>query len=64
MLGVDWGVKQIATTTSDAHDLPHAGQGRKAQTSWSAAPGGSLSQESPPFRKGRIQSRFSNQWCA
>ncbi|OAH12671.1 putative transposase [Streptomyces jeddahensis] len=31
-LGVDWGVKETATTTSDAHDLPHAEHGRKAQT--------------------------------
>ncbi|MEU3613679.1 transposase [Streptomyces sp. NPDC006872] len=30
-LGVDWGVKETATTTSDAHDLPHAGHGRKAE---------------------------------
>ncbi|MEU2338712.1 transposase [Streptomyces sp. NPDC013172] len=31
-LGVDWGVKETATTTSDAHDLPHPQHGRKAQT--------------------------------
>ncbi|MFD4598376.1 RNA-guided endonuclease InsQ/TnpB family protein [Streptomyces sp. NPDC058464] len=31
VLGVDWGVKETATTTSDAHDLPHAGHGKKAQ---------------------------------
>ncbi|MCZ0987254.1 RNA-guided endonuclease InsQ/TnpB family protein [Streptomyces diastatochromogenes] len=30
-LGVDWGVKEIATTTSDAHDLPHAEHGKKAK---------------------------------
>ncbi|GED86331.1 RNA-guided endonuclease TnpB family protein [Streptomyces sp. 6-11-2] len=30
-LGVDWGVKEIATTTSDAHDLPHPELGRKAK---------------------------------
>lgn len=30
-LGVDWGVKETATTTSDAHDLPHAEQGKKAK---------------------------------
>ncbi|MFI1481226.1 RNA-guided endonuclease InsQ/TnpB family protein [Streptomyces sp. NPDC020747] len=30
-LGVDWGVRETATTTSDAHDLPHAGHGRKAK---------------------------------
>ncbi|WP_030245934.1 RNA-guided endonuclease InsQ/TnpB family protein [Streptomyces sp. NRRL S-455] len=30
MLGVDWGVKQTATTTSEAHDLPHPEHGRKA----------------------------------
>jgi putative transposase len=29
--GVDWGVKETATTTSNAHDLPHAQHGRKAQ---------------------------------
>ncbi|AWZ04839.1 transposase [Streptomyces sp. ICC1] len=29
-IGVDWGVKETATTTSDDHDLPHAGHGRKA----------------------------------
>ncbi|QKV94511.1 transposase [Streptomyces sp. NA02950] len=31
VLGVDWGVKQTATTTSNAHDLPHAQHGRRAQ---------------------------------
>ncbi|MGW2641239.1 RNA-guided endonuclease InsQ/TnpB family protein [Streptomyces sp. NPDC001348] len=31
VLGVDWGVKQIATTTSDTHDLPHPEHGRKAR---------------------------------
>jgi putative transposase len=30
VLGVDWGVRELATTTSDAHDLPHPGHGRKA----------------------------------
>ncbi|MEU2658595.1 transposase [Streptomyces sp. NPDC007325] len=30
-VGVDWGVKEIATTTSDAHDLPHPEFGRKAK---------------------------------
>ncbi|KPI02200.1 transposase IS891/IS1136/IS1341 family [Actinobacteria bacterium OK074] len=27
-IGVDWGVKETATTTSDAHDLPHAQHGK------------------------------------
>ncbi|MFE5485358.1 RNA-guided endonuclease InsQ/TnpB family protein [Streptomyces sp. NPDC056527] len=31
VLGVDWGVKETATTTSDAYDLPHPQHGRKAQ---------------------------------
>ncbi|MFB6554694.1 RNA-guided endonuclease InsQ/TnpB family protein [Streptomyces sp. NPDC056405] len=31
VLGVDWGVKQTATTTSGAHDLPYAGHGGKAR---------------------------------
>ncbi|MEU5319476.1 transposase [Streptomyces sp. NPDC021056] len=30
VIGVDWGVKETATTTSDAHDLPHAQHGKKA----------------------------------
>ncbi|WP_268959893.1 RNA-guided endonuclease InsQ/TnpB family protein [Nonomuraea montanisoli] len=30
VIGIDWGVAQIATTTSDEHDLAHAGYGRKA----------------------------------
>ncbi|MYY01028.1 transposase [Streptomyces sp. SID4913] len=30
LLGVDWGVKETATTTSDAHDLPHAQRGKRA----------------------------------
>nr|WP_175647865.1 RNA-guided endonuclease TnpB family protein [Streptomyces cyaneochromogenes] len=30
VLGVDWGVKETATTTSDAHDLVHAQHGKKA----------------------------------
>ncbi|MGA5129005.1 transposase [Streptomyces blastmyceticus] len=29
-IGIDWGVKETATTTSDGHDLPHAGHGKKA----------------------------------
>ncbi|KQX11896.1 transposase [Streptomyces sp. Root431] len=31
VIGIDWGVTQTATTTSDAHDLPHAEHGRKAE---------------------------------
>ncbi|MFD3481584.1 RNA-guided endonuclease InsQ/TnpB family protein [Streptomyces sp. NPDC058665] len=30
VIGIDWGVRETATTTSDAHDLPHAGHGWKA----------------------------------
>jgi putative transposase len=30
VIGIDWGVREVATTTSDAHDLPHAEHGRKA----------------------------------
>ncbi|TDC75815.1 RNA-guided endonuclease TnpB family protein [Actinomadura sp. 7K507] len=30
VIGVDWGVTQVATTTSDTHDLPHPEHGRKA----------------------------------
>jgi len=29
-IGVDWGVREIATTTSDDHDLPHPGFGKKS----------------------------------
>ncbi|MFI0912395.1 RNA-guided endonuclease InsQ/TnpB family protein [Streptomyces abikoensis] len=29
-IGIDWGVKETATTTSDNHDLLHAGHGSKA----------------------------------
>ncbi|WKU45329.1 transposase [Streptomyces sp. VNUA116] len=29
-IGVDWGVKETATTTSDTHDLPHAEHGKRA----------------------------------
>ncbi|MET7784830.1 transposase [Streptomyces mirabilis] len=31
VIGIDWGVKETATTTSAAHDLPHVEHGRKAQ---------------------------------
>ncbi|NGO73277.1 RNA-guided endonuclease InsQ/TnpB family protein [Streptomyces boncukensis] len=31
VIGIDWGVKETATTTSDSHDLPHAEHGRKAK---------------------------------
>lgn len=31
VIGIDWGVKETATTTSDSHDLPHAQHGQKAQ---------------------------------
>ncbi|WP_327388526.1 MULTISPECIES: RNA-guided endonuclease InsQ/TnpB family protein [unclassified Streptomyces] len=30
VIGIDWGVKATATTTSDAYDLPHPGHGRAA----------------------------------
>ncbi|MFD5014853.1 RNA-guided endonuclease InsQ/TnpB family protein [Streptomyces chartreusis] len=30
VIGIDWGVKETATTTSDSHDLPHAQHGRTA----------------------------------
>lgn len=30
VIGIDWGVKETATTTSDAHDLAHAQHGNKA----------------------------------
>ncbi len=31
-IGIDWGVTETATTTSDDHDLPHRQHGRKAAT--------------------------------
>ncbi|MFF3871860.1 RNA-guided endonuclease InsQ/TnpB family protein [Streptomyces sp. NPDC001978] len=31
VIGIDWGVTETATTTSDAHDLPHAQHGKKAK---------------------------------
>ncbi|MDQ0598776.1 putative transposase [Streptomyces canus] len=31
VIGIDWGVKETATTTSDVHDLPHAQHGKKAR---------------------------------
>ncbi|MET8133141.1 transposase [Streptomyces sp. NPDC005251] len=31
VIGIDWGVRETATTTSDAHDLPHPEHGRKAK---------------------------------
>ncbi|MFE7439658.1 RNA-guided endonuclease InsQ/TnpB family protein [Streptomyces chartreusis] len=30
VIGIDWGVRETATTTSDAHDLPHPQHGRTA----------------------------------
>ncbi|MEW2139943.1 transposase [Streptomyces sp. NPDC005409] len=30
VIGIDWGVQETATTTSDAHDLPHPEHGKKA----------------------------------
>ncbi|MFZ3500206.1 RNA-guided endonuclease InsQ/TnpB family protein [Streptomyces sp. 5.8] len=30
VIGIDWGVTETATTTSDAHDLPHAQHGKNA----------------------------------
>ncbi|MGW6743972.1 RNA-guided endonuclease InsQ/TnpB family protein [Streptomyces sp. NPDC055025] len=30
VIGIDWGVKETATTTSDDHDLPHPEHGKKA----------------------------------
>ena len=32
VIGIDWGVREVATTTSDPHDLPHAEHGKKAAT--------------------------------
>ncbi|TXC99556.1 transposase [Streptomyces sp. ISID311] len=31
VIGIDWGVRETATTTSDEYDLPHAQHGKKAQ---------------------------------
>lgn len=31
VIGIDWGVREIATTTSEAHNLPHPQFGKKAQ---------------------------------
>ncbi|MET8215134.1 transposase [Streptomyces hirsutus] len=31
VIGIDWGVRETATTTSDSHDLPHARHGFQAQ---------------------------------
>jgi putative transposase len=31
VIGIDWGVKETATTASDAHDLPHPRHGKKAR---------------------------------
>ncbi|WP_343243153.1 transposase [Streptomyces sp. SID12501] len=31
VIGIDWGVKETATTTSDTHDLPHTEHGKKAK---------------------------------
>ncbi|MBZ9639285.1 RNA-guided endonuclease TnpB family protein [Streptomyces sp. PSKA30] len=31
VIGIDWGVKETATTTSDTHDLPPTGHGKRAQ---------------------------------
>jgi putative transposase len=31
VIGIDWGVKETATTTSDTHDLTHVEHGKKAQ---------------------------------
>lgn len=31
VIGIDWGVKETATTTSDAHDPPHAEHGKRAK---------------------------------
>ena len=44
VIGVDWGVKETATTTSDAHDLPHAEHGQKA----AAAAGPVPADDGPP----------------
>ncbi len=32
VIGIDWGVRELATTTSGDHDLPHPQHGRKAAT--------------------------------
>ncbi|MGW4446501.1 RNA-guided endonuclease InsQ/TnpB family protein [Streptomyces sp. NPDC004682] len=32
VIGIDWGVGEIATTTSDNHDLPHAEHGKGARS--------------------------------
>ncbi|MFF2544760.1 RNA-guided endonuclease InsQ/TnpB family protein [Kitasatospora sp. NPDC058063] len=34
-IGIDWGVTVTATTTSEAHDLPHAEHGKRAQKTMS-----------------------------
>ena len=39
VIGIDWGVKETATTTSDAHDLPTPSTGRRRPQSWPATSG-------------------------
>jgi len=53
VIGVDWGVREIATTTSDTHDLPHPEHGKKAADKLAryqrmmARPGGGLQTQVP-----------------
>lgn len=54
VIGIDWGVKETATTTSDAHDLPHAEHGKKAAEQLARYQRMMSRRERP---KGRAQSR-------
>ncbi|WP_026123508.1 RNA-guided endonuclease InsQ/TnpB family protein [Nocardiopsis chromatogenes] len=52
--GVDWGVKEVATTTSDDHDLPHPRHGRKTAAKLAKYQRMMARRRSP---KGKAQSR-------
>ncbi|MBZ4320707.1 RNA-guided endonuclease InsQ/TnpB family protein [Streptomyces huiliensis] len=54
VIGVDWGVKETATTTSDAHDLPHAEHGKEAALRLARYQRMTARRERP---KGKTQSR-------
>ncbi|MDA2811734.1 transposase [Nocardiopsis sp. RSe5-2] len=54
VVGVDWGVREVATTTSDDHDLPHPQHGRKAAAKLARYQRMMARRRSP---KGKAQSR-------
>ncbi|OLT37982.1 transposase [Actinomadura sp. CNU-125] len=64
VLGVDWGVTETATTTSEDHDLPHSEHGKKAQARLAHHQRQMARRRVPKGKKQTKGYRRAQQWAA